>query len=116
MSTQTPPVRVAVPAQQVYGRRGPLIGLAVALIVFGAHHLFITMVGHSYTSLFILAVVLVPALAAVSLVGLLHPPIYYTMTNRGKPLPVVLKILAGLIALAGAVGGVYLGQLLYHFL
>ncbi len=116
MSTQAPPVQTIVAGRPVYGRRGPLIGLAVAAIVFGGHHLFMTMVGHSYTALFILAVVLMPALAAVALVGLLYPPIYYTMTNRGKPLPALLKILAGLIALAGAVGGVYCGQLLYHFL
>ena len=94
-----------------FSRDKPLMALALAVVIFVAHHFYV--IANEEGFFFVLW--LMPPLAALGIAGLMHPPIYYSITNKASLVPLRTKLLAGLIALAGFAAGLYIEIAIYDF-
>ena len=94
-----------------FERDKPLIAVALSLLVLVAHHFYVVAAEEGF--FFILWAM--PPLALLGLVGLMHPPIYYTITKKAKLVPMWAKIAAVVVALAGVGLGIYVESVIYDF-
>ena|SRR5688572_32958136 len=94
-----------------FERDKPLIAVAISLIVLVAHHFYVVSAEEGF--FFILWAM--PPLALLGLVGLIHPPIYYSITNHAKRVPMWAKVAAVVVALAGVGLGIYVESMVYDF-
>jgi hypothetical protein len=104
-------VRSSARPAQKFERDKPLIAVAFSLIVLVAHHFYVVAAEEGF--FFILWAM--PPLALLGLVGLIYPPVYYSITKEAKRVPQWAKIVAVIVALAGVGMGIYVESVIYDF-
>jgi hypothetical protein len=94
-----------------FERDKPLYAVLISGVLLVAHHFYVVAAEEG----FFFFLWCLPPLALLGLVGLIHPPIYYTITNKAKLVPTWCKIAAVVIGLAGVGLGIYVESILYDF-
>ena len=94
----------AAPArQQEFGRLRPAASVALTSAFLAGHHWWARTHGEIYPPLFLFLAMV----AAWSFGGLLHPPIFYSLTKFGGHLPKSMKALGAAFGIAGFAIGMY---------
>jgi len=95
----------------VLNRTRPALVLLLVAVLLAVHHWWVVTQEEAY----FFALLILPALAAVCIAGLIHPPLYWVITPKAKVLPTWTKVAAAVIALIGMAIGIYVFRAIYDF-
>ena len=85
--------------------------LLIVIAVLAVHHWYVTTEHRA----FLIALFLVPPFGMLALGGLVYPPLLFSIGKYGKDLPVIVRTIGILLALAGLGVGFYLFKYVYQF-
>lgn len=101
-----PPSREELEAEPiVFNRVIPAIVLVVVVIAVALHHWYAVNGGHP----FVVPLCLLTAAGGLALGGLVYPPVFWSISAHGKRLPMPIKIVGAVFAIAGLAAGFVLG-------
>jgi hypothetical protein len=98
-------------APMTFNRTLPALVFVVCIVALALHHWYAV----SRRTIMPAIVFIVPAVALLSLGGIVYPPIFVSISKDGRHLPLWTKICAGVLAAAGLAISCYLAFVVYSF-